>query len=86
MANFDEHIGRTSPIKKFRPFLLGYDLLGNVGEWCDPESESSDEAPVVGGGWNKPIEPQWYLPRWKWRRIGTVSIGLRLIFDTGEPR
>ncbi|MEO3781569.1 SUMF1/EgtB/PvdO family nonheme iron enzyme [Micromonospora sp. B11E3] len=87
LANFDEHIGRTSPTREFRPSLLGfYDLLGNVGEWCDLRNESSDEAPVVGGGWNKPIGAQWHMPRWKWRRIGTVSIGLRFLFDTGEPR
>lgn len=86
LANYDQHIGGTSRVEQFPPSVLGfYDLLGNVGEWCQAHHPSADEVPVVGGGWNKPIREEWWQPRFKWRCIGTVAIGVRLVFEVGTP-
>ena len=55
-ANFDKHVGETTPIGKYPPNGYGlYDIVGNVGEWCLDEWKSrfytfsESRNPVSGG-------------------------------------
>jgi len=89
LANYDEYYGGTSPVGSFPPSELGlYDLAGNLSEWChdrhgpDDGSGSPFERVVKGGAWSKGAR---YLAiavsRGKWERLGTTTIGLRLVWD-----
>ncbi|MDW8804347.1 SUMF1/EgtB/PvdO family nonheme iron enzyme [Streptomyces scabiei] len=85
-ANHAEHVGSTTETGQYPASPWGlYDMAGNVGEWCltqaDEEWDPAREYPVKGGAWNKPaaqLDPR--FTRRKWGRIGTVGIGLRVIF------
>lgn len=89
LANFGEHVGGTTPVGEYPPNPWGIvDLAGNVGEWCqDPWPR--DQRPgaltarvVKGGSWNKPEELLAISSRRaKWGGIGTVGIGVRLVWD-----
>lgn len=82
-ANFDEHWGGTTPVDRFGPQVLGlHDVLGNVGEWCEPSGPdaAAPECPVFGGGWNKPLPTSvGTAVRRKWSEFGAVAIGFRIV-------
>ncbi len=88
-ANYGEHVGATTPAGAYPANGWGLvDLAGNVAEWCQdpwPRGERPSELTarvVKGGSWNKSGE-QLEIPsrRAKWGMIGTVGIGLRLVWD-----
>lgn len=92
-ANFAEHIGGTSAVRRFAPNELGlYDLAGNLGEWCedvfdtasvDPDAPArAFERVVKGGAWSKDARHLKVASRrGKWERLGTTTIGVRPVWD-----
>jgi len=83
LANFGEHFGGTSQVASFPPSEIGlYDLAGNLSEWCQDSHSTSFERVAKGGAWSKDAH---YLKiatrRSKWERLGTTTIGLRLVWD-----
>lgn len=89
LANFGEHFGGVSAVRRFPPSDLGfYDLAGNLCEWCldrfeiAPGLTSSFERVVKGGAWSKDAHfLQISVNRGKWERLGTTTIGLRPVWD-----
>ncbi len=62
-ANYDIHVGETTPISAYPPNRYGlYDMVGNVAEWCLDECDSEFYAssqshnPVAGGSISDIIE------------------------------
>jgi formylglycine-generating enzyme required for sulfatase activity len=100
LANFDEHVGSTTPVGSYPPSLLGlYDLAGNVDEWCvdeyNPRSIEAWGRPkhapgtsyrvVRGGDFRSPTEHLLCSARNRaWPRIGGSGKGFRVTFDL-EP-
>ena len=89
-ANYNEFIGRTTPIRQYPPNPWGfYDMAGNAEEWCvdgypgdDPSREMVLEHVVKGGSWNKgPEFLECSARRGKWYRVGTVGIGFRVVWQ-----
>ena len=89
LANYGEHVGGTTPVGEYPANPWGLlDLAGNVAEWCqDPwprDQRPSDLSAriVKGGSWNKSEDLLAVSSRRaKWGMIGTVGIGLRLVWD-----
>ena len=62
-ANYDKHVGETTPIDAYPPNRYGlYDMVGNLSEWCldewDSEFYTSSQSrnPVAGGSISGIIE------------------------------
>jgi len=88
LANFDEHMGGTSPVGSFPASELGlYDLAGNLSEWCEDRLEAPaggllGERVIKGGAWSKgPHHLRIAAMRGKWERLGTTTIGIRTVWD-----
>ena len=86
LANYDEHYGGTSVVRSFPPSELGlYDLAGNLGEWCEDgvgPGSAALERVVKGGAWSKDARHlRIAASRAKWARLGTTTIGLRVVWD-----
>jgi formylglycine-generating enzyme required for sulfatase activity len=90
-ANYEEHYGGTTEVRRFAPSEIGlHDLAGNLGEWCLDRpaprwsAAACFERVVKGGAWSKDAR---YLRiaerRAKWERLGTTTIGLRPVWDDG---
>ena len=89
LANYDEHVGGTTPVGSFPASELGlYDLAGNLSEWCHDHHEVPGapglpcERAVKGGAWSKGAELlRIAATRGKWQRLGTTTIGVRPVWD-----
>jgi formylglycine-generating enzyme required for sulfatase activity len=89
LANYSEYVGGTSPVGEYpiSPWGLA-DLAGNVAEWCQdpwPQGQRPSDLTariVKGGSWNKPGDLLTIASRRaKWGMVGTVGIGVRLVWD-----
>ena len=89
-ANFGNHVGDTTDVKKFPKNHIGfYDMAGNLREWTldiyDPNYNDSIETYyriVKGGSWDKTSEHlKIKKSNGKWMRMGTQGIGFRVLWD-----
>jgi formylglycine-generating enzyme required for sulfatase activity len=86
LCNYGENVGSTTPVGSYPPGVTGlHDMSGNVGEWCLDSAAGfgiDAERIVKGGSWNRPAhELRSRHRRAKWGRMGTVSIGFRVVWD-----
>ena len=99
LANVAQFVGDTTPVGQYQGHNGLFDLIGNAEEWCMDWYEAGALMPparvgpgrryfekaVVGGSWATPV---WRtgisVYRGKWCRIGTRSIGCRVVWDDTE--
>lgn len=99
-ANFGNKYGFTTPVDYFAPNELGiYDSIGNLRVWCmdlyipqsryfcnkkDLKGESRYRV-VKGNAWDKSsIHFDTSIHEGKWPRVGTMGIGVRVVFSDYE--
>lgn len=81
--NTKEMFGGTNRVDLLAPDAFGvYDICGNVSEWCEDANPENDmEKVAYGVSWNNDYSGEIMTYRYKWKHIGAVSLGFRIIFD-----
>jgi formylglycine-generating enzyme required for sulfatase activity len=87
LTNVAQSVGDTTPVETY-PLIGGlFDPLGNACEWMEeplpgPDAPASLERYVAGASWSTPRSVlETTLMRGKWGRVGTRSIGTRVLWD-----